>query len=283
MNTSTIQAAIDFGISNTDAVAQVNGEWRRWTEPYDGDPDPDDVRRILAKGGVELDSLEKLAVTGGRHRVLPGKIGNVEVVSVNEVEAIGLGGRALSAETNRRWRKPLLVVSAGSGTAMIDARSGQRKHVSGTAVGGGTMLGLSRLLLGTVDPHEIEALAQKGDSNGVDLSLADVITGPIGSLPASATAVNFGRAARSTTPASREDTAAGIVNLVAQVIGLLAINAAKGQSLHQITVVGHLIDMPSIRRVLELVGTYYNTSIQLPEHSGFGTAMGAVAAVWGER
>ncbi len=58
------------------------------------------------------------------------------------------------------------------------------------------MLGFARLLLGTVDPVAIGALAERGNRNGADLSLADVITGPIGSLPADATAVNFGRLGR---------------------------------------------------------------------------------------
>ena len=280
MKTASVRAAIDFGISNTDAIAQVDGEWRRWTEPYDGDPDAADVQRILAKGGIDLDSLSRLAVTGGRHKMLPPKIGNCEVVSVNEVNAIGRGGRALAGLTGNQARKPVLVISAGSGTAIIAARTSGIRHVSGTAVGGGTMLGLSRLLLGTVNPLEVEALAQQGSANGVDLSLADVITGPIGSLPADATAVNFGRLSRNEFTPSREDLAAGIVNLVAQTIGLIAVNAAKAQRIEQIVVIGHLIDMQSIRHVLGSVGMYYGTTLHLPEHAGFGTALGALVSAY---
>ena len=114
---------------------------------------------------------------------------------------------------------------------------------------------------------------------GVDLSLADVITGPIGTLPADATAVNFGRLARQSFTPSRQDLAAAIANMVAQVIGLLAINAARAQRIDHIVVIGHLIDMPSIRRILYLVGQYYQTPVHLPEEAGFGTAMGAAAKV----
>ena len=71
---SSPQAAIDFGISNTDIIALVNGAWRRWTEPYTGNPDSDQVRALLAKGGIALADLSMLAVTGGRHRVLPARI-----------------------------------------------------------------------------------------------------------------------------------------------------------------------------------------------------------------
>lgn len=279
MAKSSVRVAIDFGISNTDAIAEVNGEWRRWTQPYDGDPDPEDVRQILAKGQIELAEISQLAVTGGRHKLLPSKIEHCEIVSVNEVQAIGRGGRALAELTGNQKRKPVLVISAGSGTAIIAARTQSIQHVSGTAVGGGTMLGLGRLLLGTVDPLEIQQLAENGNTNGVDLSLADVITGPIGSLPANATAVNFGRLARNVDQASRQDIAAGIVNLVAQTIGLIAVNAAKAQRIEHIVVIGHLIDMAGIRRVLESVGMYYATKMYLPQHSGFGTALGALLSL----
>ncbi len=273
-----VQAAIDFGISNTDAVALVNGEWRRWTRAYSHQPDAALVTAILAEGGVDLATLPQLAVTGGRHRLLPTKIGQCNIVGVGELTAIGRGGQQAIGLQGQANEAPILVVSAGSGTAIVAARGPNYTHVSGTAVGGGTMLGLGRLLLGTVDPVIIDTLAQQGNANGADLSLADVVTGPIGSLPADATAVNFGRLARSTTPVSQPDLAAALVTMVGQVIGLLAIQAAHAQQIERIVVIGHLTDMPSIRRVLRSVGQYYATPIELPEHAGYATALGALYA-----
>lgn len=276
----TVQAAIDFGISNTDAVARADGEWRRWTQPTTGDPSPDSVRAILARGGVALDELPLLAVTGGRHRLLPETIGSTRVVGVNEVPAIGRGGQSaladLSPETHRRKR--ILVVSAGSGTAAIAAQGNRYRHITGAGVGGGTLLGMGRLLLGCVDPEEIDALALQGDTNVLDLSLADVVTGPIGALPPTATAVNFGRVARHPVEASRADTAASLVTLVGQVIGLLAVAAAKALDCEQIVVIGHMTDAQSVRRVIDLVSQYYSTPIHLPENAGYYTAIGALLA-----
>lgn len=274
-----IRAAIDFGISNTDAVALVNGEWRRWTQSYIGEPDEEIVAAVLARGGIHLDELPLLAVTGGRHRLLTAQIGGTRVVGVGELPAIGRGGQAAAATLGVPRRKRILVVSAGSGTAVVAARNQDYRHITGTAVGGGTLLGLGRLLLNTVDPVEIDQLAQQGDSNALDLSLADVVTGPIGTLPATATAVNFGRLARHTVDASRADTAASLVTLVGQVIGLLAISAAKALRCEHIVVIGHMTDAASIRRVLDLVGQYYATRIHLPENAGYYTAIGALHTV----
>jgi len=273
------QAAIDFGISNTDAVAYIDGKWRHWTRRYTHQPDAKLVQAILTDGDVELDTLQQLAVTGGRHRLLPARIANCDVIGVGELQAIGRGGQALAAVTTTTLATPLLVISAGSGTAVVAARGHEYTHVTGTAVGGGTLLGLGRLLLQTVDPLEIDALAQRGNANGADLSLADVVTGPIGSLPADATAVNFGRLARTAVDVSREDLAAALVTLVGQVIGLLSINAARAQGIEQIVVTGHLTDMPSIRRVLEAVSHYYAAPINLPANAGYATAIGALLTV----
>ncbi len=272
------RVAIDFGISNTDTVAFVNGELRRWTRSYVGAPDEVVVREILGKQAIELEQVERLVVTGGRHRLLPERLGATQVVGVNEVNAIGRGGQAAAAaaaeEVSRRKR--ILVVSAGSGTALLAAQGKRYRHVTGTAVGGGTMLGLGRLILDTDDPVRIDELAMAGNSNNVDLSLADVITGPIGSLPATATAVNFGRLAREAVETSCEDKAAALTNLIAQVIALLSISAAQAHKASPIVVIGHMTDMQSIRRVFGLVSQYYATPIHVPEHGGFYTALGAL-------
>ena len=222
-------AAIDFGISNTDAVACRDGEWKRWTRPSEGRPDADLVRAVLAAGGIELAPLQRLAVTGGQHKLLPERIDGCPLIAVNEVTAIGRGGQAL-AGLAMEDDAPLLVVSAGSGTAVVAAQGDAYAHVTGTAVGGGTLLGLSRLLLHTVDHDEIDALARRGDPNGADLSLGDVVTGPIGNLPADATAANFGRLAREDVAVSREDLAAALVTMVGQTIALVAINAARAHA-----------------------------------------------------
>lgn len=269
-----MRTAIDFGISNTDVVAYVDGELRRWNRPSrEQPPDPELVRALLAAGGVELASLKRLAVTGGRHRALPPQIGDCTLIRVGEIEAIGRGGQALAGGERD---DSLLVVSAGSGTAMVAAQGSQYMHVTGTAVGGGTLVGLSRLLLHTTDPGEIDALAQAGDPNGADLSLRDVVNGQIGHLPPEATAVNFGRLARRDLTPRREDLAAALVTLVGQVIAIVAINAARAQRIERIVVIGHLIDMSSVRRVLESVGNLYGVHLNLPPEAGHATALGAL-------
>lgn len=271
-----MQSAIDFGITNTDAVTYIDSKLHRWNRPSNAELNPERVRTVLLAGGVELATLQALAVTGGRHQVLPDKIGGCAVTKINEIQAIGRGGQALAGLSGDLFDTPILVVSAGSGTAVVAARGQHYAHITGTGVGGGTLLGLGRLLLQTADPLEIDALALQGDPNGADLSLGDVVSGPIGKLPIDATAVNFGRLARQDLKASREDLAAALVTLVGQVIAVTAINAARAQRLERVVVIGHLTDMPSVRGVLENVSNIYNLNLILPENAGCATALGAL-------
>jgi type II pantothenate kinase len=169
-----------------------------------------------------------------------------------------------------------LVVSAGTGTAMVAARKDDVHHVTGSAVGGGTLLGLSKLILGTDDPAEINRLALAGDAATVDIMLTEAVGGEVGRLPAKANAVNLGKLDRE-NGFTRENLAAGLVRLVAQVIAVIAINAANAEGLADIVLVGHLMDLESVRDEIALVGDFYKRSFIVPENPGFGTVMGALA------
>jgi type II pantothenate kinase len=56
-------------------------------------------------------------------------------------------------------------------------------------------------------------MAMNGDLTRVDLTVGDIAGGPVGIVPASATASNFGKVRSDPTPA---DKAAALVNMVAE-------------------------------------------------------------------
>jgi type II pantothenate kinase len=202
-------------------------------------------------------------------------VGETRLVKVSEVNAIGRGGLYLAGLDEA------LVVSAGSGTAMVAARHGAAAHVTGSAVGGGTLQGLGRLLLGETDPQAIDRLALQGDANHVDLTLVEAVGAAVGRLPVSANAVNFGRVAQAgglPLPVPR-DIAAALVRLVGQVIAVIAINAARAEGLERIVVTGHLVDLLSVRKVLDEVAGFYGATITVPPNPGTGTAVGALVCM----
>ncbi len=261
--------AIDIGMTNIDVVIEDDNSLRmQMLSNQHGQP-ADQVRQALSASGHKLSHGNTIGVTGGRYRDLPEVVDGHPIHKVEEMLAVGLGGLSLARLDAG------LVVSAGTGTAMVATRRGDVQHVTGSAVGGGTLLGLSKLILDTDDVHEIERMALAGDAAAVDIMLTEAVGGKIGRLPAEANAVNLGKLTGA-GKYTREDLAAGLVRLVAQVIAVIAINAANAEKLDKIIMVGHLMDLESIRNEVNLVGKFYECQITIPENPGFGTAMGVL-------
>jgi type II pantothenate kinase len=269
-----LKLGVDFGLSNTDVVLLENQTIIANQVFKAGSTRLEVLARILAKLGVRPSELGAIAVAGGLSHNLPESFEGIALQKIGEAQAVGRGALALSG------LREALVVSAGTGTAMYAARESEAQHFTGSAVGGGTLLGLSRLLLGTADPLEVARLAARGDTSRVDSTLLDVIGGGIGHLPPDATAVNLGRLVHD-IEASREDLAAGLVTLVSQVIAMIALNAAKAAALPQIVIVGHLPDLEPMRKAFERVWYFYQTHPKplIPPKSGWATAYGAVLSI----
>jgi hypothetical protein len=48
--------------------------------------------------------------------------------------------------------------------------------------------------------------------------------------------------------------------------------------LDKVVVIGHLVDLPCMRRVLNTVAGYYGADISVPAMPGYATALGALLA-----
>lgn len=264
--------AVDIGMSNIDLVWDgPDGLHMRKLENQFDTP-ADQVRQALDIVGSALTRSTLIGVTGGHYRDLPEMLDGYALHKVDEICALGWGGLA-AANVNAG-----LVVSAGTGTAMVAARGDEVAHVTGSAVGGGTLLGLAKLILGTAEVAEIDRLALDGDAAVVDIMLSEAVGGEVGRLPANANAVNLGKLIDG-GDFRREDLAAGLVRLVAQVIAVIAINAADAAGLEEIILIGHTMDLSSVQREINLVGDFYRRTFIMPDNPGFATAMGVLAAL----
>ena len=249
--------SIDFGITVTDIIKRDNNVLLHEMTLSKEEPSLSLLKDLFTdmdfKSGVNL-----LAVTGGKHLNLGDKIESTKIVHVNEIDAVGEGAMNLSGLSGEN---PIIIVSAGSGTACILAQDGKFMHCSGTGVGGGTVLGLSKLLLGTTDPVEIAELAKAGNESGVDLILEDVVSGPIGKLPSDTTAVNFGKISKIDSKVSTQDIAAGIVNLVGQTAARVATSVATTFNAQEIVVVGRSPSFNGLKNSLEQAASIMGLSL----------------------
>ena len=85
--------------------------------------------------------------------------------------AIGYGAIEIYGLKN----KPFVVISSGTGTACVYHNQGKFNHLGGISVGGGTLQGLSKYLIGHKDAKEIDKLASTGNRNKLDFLIGDVV------------------------------------------------------------------------------------------------------------
>ncbi len=266
---------IDIGGSTTKAVAYRNGMVGKTsvttTDPYAAAAGA--LAKLFIDIGKGLSDVQRIAVTGGGSRAMAPDLLGLPVCKVDEMRAIGLGGIELTG------KKQALVVSMGTGTAILAVRDGGRRvqHVAGTAVGGGTLMGLARCILNKYEIGSLWKLAKDGDLRKVDLSVKDIAGGSVGFLPENATASNFGKV---TDDASEADFALGVINMVGQVIGTIACLAAKANGLEQdVVLVGKVAANKEITDVMQGVGALYGVKMVVPRDPDFCTALGAAMAV----
>ena len=188
------------------------------------------------------------------------------VTIIAEIDAIGYGGATLAGCSE------CIVVSMGTGSAVVHFTDGSARHLGGSGVGGGTIKGLASLICGLDDPLEIENLALKGNASNLNLTISDLGYEQISFLGADMTASNFANLKSDKT----EDRAAAILNLVAETVGIIASICARSVNCSDhIVMVGKVAKNQFIRRVLSLVGKLYQTTFIFPDNPGYATVYGA--------
>lgn len=230
------------------------------------------IGHLLHDLGADLGQVEQMVLTGVGASFVEGDLYGIPTAKVDEIQSIGRGGLMLGQVPEA------LVVSIGTGTAFVRAGAQGARHVGGSGVGGGTLLGLASRLLGERDIAAVLALADRGRLDDVDLFMGDISKTKLSTLPDHATASNFGKT-RST--ASDADLALGLLNMIFQTAGILAAFACQGAGLAQAVAVGTLATIPQAREMLGAVGELYHLDFIVPHRAAFATALGA-AALWRE-
>ena len=257
---------IDFGATTTDAVL-LSGKKIVKKASTGKISTAGKLNTFLKKNGFKSFSISTVAVTGGKSRFFKSKVLGLKPKHVNEINAIAFGA-AFLAKTKR-----CLAVSFGTGTCLVLFEKGKAKHVIGTGIGGGTITGLSKLLVKETGPDALVRMAKKGNIHNVDLSVKEVIGSGIGLLEGSATASNFARA-----KGSRADLAAAVQNLAAESVAVLAIATSRQCNCKKIVFTGRTLSFPIIQKRLAAAAKCFGAKFFFPKNKEFATAIGAVFA-----
>ena len=264
--------SLDLGCS-TAKIVLLNDQGERTDAVQTGLCESEEYERViqtlLSKNHLSASNISRMILTGAGAERLEECLPEIPRSRVSEFEAIGLGGLIMSN------LEEAMVMSIGTGTAFVRASTAQRSHVGGSGVGGGTLQGLSSLLIRETDISTILAAAEKGDLGKVDLSIGDVSYGA-SSLSPEVTASNFGKLS---PDAAQGDIALGLLNLLYQTVGTMAVFACAGTDIRDIAAVGTAACLPQAKQFLNDVGRLYGFRFHIPEHAEFAAAVGAAAYV----
>ncbi len=240
--------------------------------------------RVLAL--LERLAPARIGLTGCGMREIAAGIGR-PTTGLLEFDAWGRGAQRLLAEIGRPLHEPYLLVSIGTGTSALRVEGDRVERIGGSALGGGTALGLGLALTGCRSHRDLARLAARGRRGGVDLLISDIYESAEIPLAAEATAASFGKLARQLDPihapapgdppASPEDLAAAIMGLVAENIALLCNAHARQAGVSTIVYGGSTLDENPllVETVQTLTHVLGQTSLVLPK-SGYAGALGAM-------
>jgi len=230
--------------------------------------------KFIDANSLPLQSVERIMVTGVGASHIGKPIYGLPTAKVEEFLANGLGGLFLTGLSHA------IIVSMGTGTALVEASQDSIKHIGGTGIGGGTILGLSSRMLNIRDIELIIKMAEDGDLSHIDLMVGDLTRDLLPGLPPYTTASNFGRIS---DVATKNDIALGIINMVLQSIGITAIFAVRGIGVKDIALIGKLSVLPQCKDVFAVLRQLFSVEFFIPENAEYGTAVGAALAYLGNK
>jgi type II pantothenate kinase len=267
-----VRAASQLGIDWGATLAKVALRGRDGSIAFHSLPTEEADASLAAL--VEI-GAERVGLTGGGASMLARNLPG-EVVQVNEFAAWGAGASALLEDGVQRY----LLVSVGTGTSVLLVDGVSVTRVGGTALGGGTLVGLSAGLLGEADFEKIAELAGRGSRRHVDLLVSDIY--PAGGIPLAGdlTASNFGKYARRLRDGDaieRADVAHAVAGLIAENVALLCSSLAAAAQVTRIVFGGSTLrHNPALVDLLALFLRAYGRDPVFLANGEYTGALGAL-------
>ena len=273
-----IVIGIDVGISTTKIVGiNANGDIISPIRIKATDPVASlygAFGRYLHDNSISLKDVDQVMLTGVGSAYIEDPVYQLPTDKVEEFIADGLGAR-FETRLDR-----MVVVSMGTGTSFVRCDGDSIRHTGGIGVGGGTLQGLSRIMLKTDDIVQVVELADSGDLSKINVLIGDISPRPLPGLPSDAIASLFGNAQ---SDASREDIALGILWTVLQSICSAAILSSMDCGIKDFVMIGKLSKLPLCKQVFAACESLYGVHFHVPQHSEFSTAIGAALKYFAKR
>ena len=190
------------------------------------------IYEIIKKYNLDIKNIEKILATGTGSSYLEDRFEEIEIIKIDEFNAIAYGGIILSKLDKAN------IVSIGTGTTIIYSDLKRVERIGGTGLGGGTLVGLGSAILSDVECDNkviinfktLIEMAKNGNKSHVDLMIGDISKDNIGNMTSDITAANFAAIQKK---ANKNDYIAAVLNMILENI-MLIIKIALKKKFHQL-------------------------------------------------
>ena len=274
-NSSTQGAGISLGVDVGVTLAKIVLEGQDGALQFEFLPSSE-IEALVER--VQALAPERIGITGAGAARLADRL-DTPCDRVDEFVAWGRGARQLLANTDvsRASRASrFLLVSLGTGTSILLMDGTTSLRVGGTALGGGTILGLGAGLLATSNFETLCELAAPGDRSQVDLVVSDIYQPGEIDLPDNLTAASFGKLGQG-KPQSSQDLASAIMGLVGENVGLICAGLSYATQVDHIVYGGSTLrNNPCLRKILSGATQMVGRTPEFLDHGEYGGAVGAL-------
>lgn len=175
-----------------------------------------------------------------------------------------------------------LIVSMGTGISLCLYDGNETKHIGGAVIGGGTLMALSKLILGITDFDQLKELAKSGNPQNLDLMIEDLYgedyISESNKLTKGIVASSLAKAGRDSGSFSEADIAASIIATVSYAIGTHVSIICNSLNVETCVFISGFLDTDGIiadnlKRSVNLFSP--NVTLVIPDHHHYAGAIGA--------
>jgi type II pantothenate kinase len=227
----TVKVGIDAGGTLLKMVYEESGRFHYKTYSMDDLQNSMNWLKMTAAGA-------SVALTGGQSEFLKNDF-FPNAIPVSEFKASCEGADFLMKQEGKT-KENYLLINIGTGTSIYLIKAREYTRILGSGIGGGTFLGLGKLLTGETGFSELVSLARKGEAAAADLLVKDIYHSSKPPIDGSLTASNFGKV-RINEEVSNEDKIASLTNMIAETIVLLSMQSASQHQIKDIVYIGNTL------------------------------------------
>lgn len=229
------------------------------------------IYEIIEKYNLDTKNIEKILATGTGSSYLEDRFEEIEIIKIDEFNAIAYGGIILSKLDKAN------IVSIGTGTTIIYSDLKRVERIGGTGLGGGTLVGLGSAILSDVECDNkviinfktLIEMAKNGNKSHVDLMIGDISKDNIGNMTSDITAANFAAIQKK---ANKNDYIAAVLNMILENIMLIIKSINNKQPS---IFIGTMVTDDYVKNCIRRIADYTKNEVIFVEDAEYAIVIGA--------